>query len=161
MTSLHDKITNNFLPEFAKQLQIEGVISYSDRKPFEFSAMDDLPHFEIRPDRVLYLLHGEKILVEIVNPRDPKRLMGEITYPQILIQKELISAAFFFIIGSGKQAKNQHRSLIEKWMLSDIIESKKPCWMMSWSSYETSYLNLKAFLTNPMFFPKKGNVITH
>lgn len=155
MVNTHDRIVKDYLPIFAQKLIQEGIIARSDRKPFEFVHMDEMPSFQIRPDRVLYLHDGRIVLVEVANPRDPKRFMGEIVYPRILIQKDEIYSAFFFIL-KGRNDLQMKRSMVQSWTLADIIQLNRPCFLaISWSDVETAYLNLRDFLKNPLFFPKK------
>jgi len=82
--NLHDKIVGTILPNFAEKLKQEAVICSYDRKPFRISLFEDRPPIKIVPDLVIHLPDGKKVLVEIANPRDPKRFLGEMVYPRIL-----------------------------------------------------------------------------
>jgi hypothetical protein len=154
LKKLHDQIVDEFLPQFAKRLKAEGIISNSNRRPFKLHVLDSLSPFVIKPDRVFYLLDGRKVLIEVASLRDPKRFMGELTYAEILLQKRLISAALFYVIGEHGSRKSQERSLVEKWTLTDIVTAEKQCWTISWQSEEISYFNLREVLTNPNFLPR-------
>jgi len=80
----HSEIVTKVLPSLAEKLRGEGVISSYDRRPFMIQLFDDKPAFRINPDLVLYMPDERKVLIEVANPRDPKRFIGELLYPQIL-----------------------------------------------------------------------------
>jgi len=80
----HSEIVTKVLPSLAEKLRGEGVISSYDRRPFRIQLFDDTPAFRINPDLVLYMPDERKVLIEVANPRDPKRFIGELLYPQIL-----------------------------------------------------------------------------
>lgn len=73
--NLHDQIVDEILPNFAQKLKVEKVISSYDRTPFKIQLFEDWAHFAIVPDLIVYLPTGEKVLVEVANPKEPKSLL--------------------------------------------------------------------------------------
>jgi hypothetical protein len=154
--SLHDKIVDEILPRFAKSLKNEGVISDFNRKTFKVKGVRLLKEhtFSIKPDLLLILPDGKKFLVEIVNPRDPKRLMGEMVCVQLLGYQKLIDASVIFILPLGPEhpsAPNKGTRLSLVGTISNfpsqIIPSQIPSMTISWSTREDfSYSNLKNFI---------------
>lgn len=78
--SVHDSIVEKTLPRFAENLKREGVISDYTREVLRVKgvALPKERKFTIKPDLLMILPDAKRFLVEIVNPKDPKRLMGEL-----------------------------------------------------------------------------------
>lgn len=119
--SLHDIIVDDILPRVSRRLKREGLILGYDRKQFTMlSFHEEGKPMRITPDLVLYHPNGDKILVEVANPRDPKRFLGEMVYPAILKHNDQIRASLVFVIGDiGKHG----RSLTERNILSKMLGS--------------------------------------
>ena len=119
---MHDQIVDEILPSFAQKLKVEKVISSYDRTPFKIQLFEDWTHFAIVPDLIVYLPTGEKVLVEVANPKEAKRLIGEMVYPRILGVLKMISAAIIFVLDSQANKKIQLRS----WVLSEACPAPVP-----------------------------------
>lgn len=150
---LHNRIVNGVLPRFAEKLKIEGLVSNYNRSSFNINAdhFAEKFFFSIRPDLVLILRDDAKFLIEIVNSRDPKRLLGEIVYAQILGSHKLIDGGILFLLPTGPE----HSTAPKKGMrlsftsiatgMDQIISTKIPCTIASWSATEeNNYVNLKS-----------------
>jgi len=100
MRSLHEKIAGEILPQCAERLKREGVISayYVDTKQFEIFPIKDSEPVTIRPDLVLCLADKRKVAVEVANPRDPKRFVGELISPHFLVSSKKVDAAIVFVL---------------------------------------------------------------
>ena len=96
--NLHQEIVEETLPRFAEHLQQEDVISGYNRENFKITFRENLTPIVIKPDIVLVLPDEKRFLVEVVNPRDPKRLMGELACVQLLGSHNLIDAAIVFLL---------------------------------------------------------------
>jgi hypothetical protein len=153
--SLHSEVVEVILPRFAENLKKEGIISDYNRKSFgvEGATLLKKHTFSIRPDLLLVLPDAKRFLVEIVNPKDPKRFLGEIACVQLLGLQKLIDAAIIFILPLGPE----HPSAPEKGVrlslatlatgLDQVISSKIPGTVISWSTNQDfSYSNLKGFI---------------
>ena len=153
--SMHQHVVETILPSFAENLKNEGIISDYNRKSFRVEGVTLLRKhtFTIRPDLLLILPDKKRFLVEAVNPRDPKRFLGEITCVQLLGSQKLIDAAIIFILPLGPE----HPSAPEKGVglslaaaitgIQQVISSKIPTEILSWSTNEDfSYANLKNFI---------------
>jgi len=152
---LHKAIVNRVLPCFAEKLKKEGVISAYDRQPFIFRWSEDWPSVRIDPDLVLHLPDGKKILVEVANPRDPKRFIGESVYPYLLGHFKRISAAIVFVLHIHYERAHS-RSFVQKTILSAILKTQMKSITISWSrNEEVNYKNLKSLLTPPSFLFQK------
>lgn len=146
---LHRKIVNEILPHFADELKREGVISTYDRKPFMIPLAEDWPPFRIYPDLVLDIPDTGKVLVEITNPKDPKRFIGEIMYPQILGYRKEIVAAIIFVLRRRRQDLMHDRGFTQMMTLSDVFKRQIRTVKASWpTSEDVAYRNLKALLTH-------------
>jgi hypothetical protein len=146
--NLHEKIVGTILPKFAEELRKEAVICSSDRKPFAIPFFEDRPPIKIVPDLVVHLVDGKDVLVEVANPRDPKRFLGEIVYPQILGYYKKISTVIFFVLHDRKRQKIHDRGFYQKMVLSKIFGRLTHTIMISWALDETvNYHNLRYILT--------------
>lgn len=67
--SIHYKTVYRILPEFAKQLKKEGVISDWDRKQFKVELVKNWEPIRANPDLTLHVLGRGSVVVEIVNPK--------------------------------------------------------------------------------------------
>jgi len=148
--SLHAEIVGSTLPRFAESLKKEGVISDYSTESFTIESSRDFPPLVIKPDIVLVLPDGKKFVVEVVNPKDPKRLMGELASVQLLGLYDLIQAAFVFLLplsvehpkAPAKGVRLDHSDRV-----SDVIRREIPCVIASWSVTEDySYSNLKNWM---------------
>lgn len=148
---LHSKIVREILPRLAERLKGEGVISSYDRKPFIVRLLDHMPPFRIAPDLVLHVYDKGKVLIEIANPRDPKRFVGELVYPLVLGHFNEIVAAIIFVL----QQSSTERGMIQNFVLH-LIPSERaiPTLVMTWSE-DDLYWNLKYLITKRLF-PKRS-----
>jgi hypothetical protein len=144
--SLHHTIVNKILPRIAKKLKQEGSISDSNRKQFKIPVLEELEPFTITPDRVLQLPDGKKVLVEVANPTDPKRFIGELVYPKILTERKEIQAFFMFVLNPEDRRKHT-RSLTQTMIVSQLI-GKYRYRLVTWpNDEEAAYKWLKDFIT--------------
>jgi len=145
--NLHRKIVNEILPSFAEKLKKEAVISTYDRQPFKIPLLEGRRPITIIPDLVVHLPNGEKVLVEIANPRDPKRFLGEIVYPHFLGYYKKIAKVIIFVLHDREHQKIHDRGFDQITMLSQIFGKLTPGRMTSWPPDEkTAYHNLKHIL---------------
>jgi hypothetical protein len=146
---LHEKIVGTILPAFAERLKKDGVICSYDRKPFAISLFEDSPPIRIIPDLVVHLPDRRKVLVEVANPRDPKRFLGEMVYPYLLKYHKEISRAIIYVLHDREQQRLHDRSLVLRTVLVEIFGRITPTAMASWPGDETiAYDNLKYVLTS-------------
>lgn len=119
--NLHYIIEHDVLPRIARRLKKEGLILSYDKEQFNVASFDEeVKSMTITPDLVLHCPNGDKILVEVANPRDPKRFLGEMVYPAILKHNDQIRASLVFVIGDiGKHG----RILTERNILSKMLGS--------------------------------------
>lgn len=145
--NLHDEIVKNILPRFAEKLKAEGLISKHNRALFTIKLFKDWEAIRIRPDRLLHLQDGRRVLVEIVNPKDPKRFIGEIIYAHMLKHCNTIFGAVFFVL-PHKHESIHKRMLGQHWALSDIMKTSSNSVTIKWSdSEDINYKNLKSQLS--------------
>lgn len=143
----HGKIVREILPSFAEKLKKEAVISSYDHHPFTISLVEDRPPIKIIPDLVIHLPNKEKVLVEIANPRDPKRFLGEIVYPHLLGYHKKIAKVIIFVLHDREHQKIHDRGFDQKTMLTQIFGRLTHTIMASWPRDEkTAYHNLKYIL---------------
>ena len=140
---LHGKIVKEILPRFAEKLKNDKLIIGYDCHPFSFSLIKGQPPITVLPDLVVYLPNNEKALIEIANPRDPKRFLGEIVYPQFLFYHKKISKCIIFVLHSVEQQKVHDRGFDQNMMLHQIFREQGPVILQSWSNEDTAYHNLK------------------
>jgi hypothetical protein len=154
---MHQRIVEKTLPQFAENLKREGVVSDYNRKSFAVKGITLLEKhtLSIRPDLLLVLPDRKRFLVEVVNPKDPKRLMGEITCVQLLGSQKLIDAAVVFILPLGPEHPSAPKKGVRLSLaaavtgLEGVICGKVPAVTISWSTKENfSYANLKNFILN-------------
>ena len=144
---LHGKIVREILPSFAEKLKKEGVISAYDRHAFTIPFLEGRTPLKIIPDLVIHLPNREKVLVEIANPRDPKRFLGEMVYPQFLGYYKKIAKAIIFVLHDRERQRIHDRGFAQITMLSEIFGKLTPSHIASWSRDEkTAYHNLKYIL---------------
>lgn len=155
--NLHERIVEDVLPRFAQELQKEGVISSFNRKTFSIKLKQPLQNssfpyaFAVIPDLLLILPDKKRFLVEIVNPRDPKRLMGELASVQFLGFHDLIDAAMVFLLPRGPEsvsAPDKGVRLFQGCQFIDhLFKHKVPTWIVSWSTdNDHSLSNLKSWI---------------
>jgi len=145
----HERIVNRDLPYLAKKLKEEGVISAYNRKPFVIPTYEGGPALKIYPDLILYMPDKRKVAIEVANPKDPKRFIGEMLYSQLLGYHKKISAVIIYVIHTYKEKKKHARSFGEIQLLHEVFEHKTPLVAMSWTSDESIlYNNLKILLTS-------------
>jgi uncharacterized protein YlzI (FlbEa/FlbD family) len=120
------------------------ILDYGDKQE-EIPISKDLPEIIIRPDLVLHMPNGKKILVEVANPRDPKRFIGEIIYPKILLYHKKITAALVFVLDPEEQ--ETQRSLSQILVLDKFLRMPKGSRVVSWPGEDAAYNILKAFIT--------------
>lgn len=119
---LHSKIVYEILPNVAERLKKEGLISSYDRKSFIIQPAKEWAPLTVKPDLVLHLSDKRKVLVEIANPGDPKRFMGELVYPYILGYHHEIDAAMVFVLQRYPREDLVHeRGFTEKMLLDEIL----------------------------------------
>jgi len=139
---LHGKIVDRVLPRFAEKLKREGIISNYDRKFFMIRLVKGWPVVRIDPDLVLYLYDKKKVLVEIANPKDPKRFIGEMVYAQLLGYFKQIAAVIIFVLHPVKGAQPPIRSTVQSMILHLILKKQIPSIVIGWSE-DHAYWNLK------------------
>jgi len=104
----------------------------------------------VKSDLVLSLPDRKKILVEVANPKDPKRFFGEIIYPQLLGYYKQIVAAMIFVLPHALDYEGIHTTRIfQTGPVKQVIKRQIPCMVISWPhKEENSYRNLKYFVKN-------------
>jgi hypothetical protein len=142
MQDSHKKIVEEILPRLAEKLKQEGIILDHDNKQIKIK---NLPEIRINPDRILHLSNGKNILVEVVNPKEAKRFIGELVYAKILIHFQRITAALFFVLNPENQGRHE-RSLSQIHALS-FLRLPKGSRTVTWPSEEDkAYRTLKDFV---------------
>src|SRR4030066_561744 len=111
MRGLHGTIVYEILPRLAEKLKQEGLISHYDRTQENIEILKDFPKIRINPDLILHTSNGKKILVEVANPKDPKRFIGEVIYPKMLLYRKKIMADLIFVLNPQEQGERHWRSL--------------------------------------------------
>jgi len=151
--SLHQRVVNEILPKFSERLLQEGIISSYDRRTFKIKLKyhEDFPSFVIKPDLFLTLPDEKRFLIEVVNPRDPKRLMGELACIQFLGYHNLIDAGWVFLLPRGPESVKAPAKGLRLWQsgqfLKEVLGSKVPSAIVSWSTKEdNNYSNLKNWI---------------
>jgi hypothetical protein len=134
---MHDEIVKIILPRLAKKLKSDGMISDYGRKQEAIRVIKDFREIKVNPDLVLDLSNGKRILVEVANLREPKRFIGELMYPAILLSHKRIVAALVFVLTQGKQER-QSRSLSQIIALHDF-SIPKGLITIGWSSEDDAY----------------------
>jgi len=143
--SLHYIIETEILPNVAERLKKEGLISSYDNERFIIPSFDkEVKSIEIRPDLVLHCPNDDKILVEVANPEDPKRFVGEIVYPAILKKDGQIRASLVFVIGD---IKKHGRSLSQRHILSQMLGKYSSRFISYPSTKNSVYISLKDLIT--------------
>lgn len=156
--SFHDKLVGQVLPNFAGQLQQEGVISTYSRQRFKIPILEGLPEPEIRCDAIFILSNGMKILTEVVNPRDPKRFLGEFCYIRVVTWLfGDIDAALVLILGDRCSTVQIHRkrhmllgrALQAIWCQTITRGRSKPLLVVGWGrNVDEMYRQLKKALSD-------------
>ena len=144
--SLHKKIVKKILPYIARRLKREELIADFDDKEFKIPLFEQSEPIRIRPDLVLHLPDGNKVLVEVANSDKAKRFVGELVYPYILEHRKEINAFFMFVL--GREHKRKHaRSLQQRTMISDIIcGNRVHSHVETWSNEKNAYASLRSFI---------------
>jgi len=145
MRGLHGIIVYEILPRLAEKLKREGLISDYDRKQEKIEISKDFPEIRINPDLILHTSNGKKILVEVANPKDPKRFIGEVIYPKMLLWRKKITAAIVFVLNPQEQ-KTHERSLSQTHMLDEFLNMPKGSKGVTWPGEDAAYNQLKAFI---------------
>jgi hypothetical protein len=120
------------------------MISGYDHKQEEIPISKDLPKIIIRPDLVLYMSNGNKALIEVANPKDPKRFIGEMIYPKILLYHKKITAALVFVL--YPEERKTQRSLVQILVLDKFLRMPKGSRIVTWPGEDAAYNHLKAFI---------------
>jgi len=154
MRDLHKKIVDEILPRLAEKLKQEGIISDYNRRQ-EKIPFETLPEIKINPDLVLDLPNRKKIIIEVANPKDPKRFIGELIYPKILIYYERITAAMVFVLNPQEQ-KRHKRSLSEDIALHESLRMPKGSRTVTWPGEDAAYGWLKHFVERSSREPRKS-----
>jgi len=142
---LHYKIEHVILPRIAERLKKEGLISSYDKKQFNIPSFDkEVKCVTITPDAVFYCPNGDKILIEVANPEDPKRFVGEIVYPAILKKYGQIRASLVFVIGD---IKKHSRSLTLRHIMSEMLGRYSSRFISYPSTKNSVYISLKDLIT--------------
>lgn len=165
--NLHEKIVREILPRFAEKLKTEKIISAYDCQPFTIPLIEGEPPITIVPDLVLYLPNGEKVLIEVANPRDPKRFLGEIVSPHFLFYLKKITKCILYVLHSLEKQNIHDRGFHQNMMLEQFFKSQGQVIMASWSKNEdNAYHNLKYIIQSNFFGwaikedkPKRSNNI--
>jgi hypothetical protein len=121
------------------------MISDYNRKQEQIKISEYLPEIKINPDLALDLPNGKKILVEVANPKDPKRFIGEMIYPKILIYYERITAVMVFVLNPQEQ-KRHKRSLSQEIVLYKSLVLPKGSMTVTWPGEDEAYRALKGFV---------------
>jgi uncharacterized protein YlzI (FlbEa/FlbD family) len=150
MPGLHGIIVYKILPWLAEKLKREGLISDYDRKQEKIKISKDFPEIWMNPDLILHMSNGKKILVEVANPEDPKRFIGELVYPKMLLWRKKITAAMVFVLKPQEQEtpkkRDLHtRSLAQIHMLYESLNMPKGSKIVTWPGEDAAYGWLKAF----------------
>jgi hypothetical protein len=143
MRESHDKIVEE-IQLIAEKLKQEGIISDHDNKQKKIKISKDLAEIRIKPDRILHLSNGNNILVEVVNPEEPKRFIGELIYAKILIHYNKIEAAMFFVL-YPQEHRTHRRSLSQIHALS-FLRLPKGSRTVTWAGENEAYRSLKDFV---------------
>jgi hypothetical protein len=142
--SLHYIIEHDVLPRIAERLKKEGFISSYDKEHFNIPSFDEeAKPVNIIPDLVLHHPNGDKILVEVANPENPKRFVGELVYPAILKKDEQIRASLVFVIGD---IKKHGRSLTRRYIMSEMLGKYSSCFVSYPNNEDAVYGWLKHFI---------------
>jgi len=132
-------------------LKKEGVVSAYDRHPFKIPLLKYRSLFKINPDFVIHLPNGETVLVEIANPRDPKRFLGELVYSILLRHHKKVAKAIIFVLHDREYQNKHDRAFSEIVMLGQIFGKLTIGRITSWppdekTAYDTLKYILKRFL---------------
>jgi len=150
--SLHSSVVKKALRRFAERLKSEGSILDYDFRSFKF-PLEDLRPFVIKPDLAITLRNRKKVVVEVVNPRDPKRFLGELTYISLLYYyKKIIASLVFVLPCKGEYYKRLEQRVVfggmfRTFVFAPLAKPENLSMMTSWSKdEEASYGHLKAFV---------------
>lgn len=146
MRESHDEIVKRILPRLAEKLKQEETILDHDKEQIKIKKLLGI---KINPDRILHLSNGKSILVEVVNPEEPKRFIGELIYAKILIHYKKIIAAMFFVLYPQEQGTHR-RSLSQIHALS-FLRLPKGSRIVTWSGENAAYNHLKAFIKSTQY----------
>lgn len=143
MESLHKKIVDEILPRLAEKLKQEETILDHNNEQIKIKKLLGI---KINPDRILHLSNGKNILVEVVNPEEPKRYIGELIYAKILIHYKKVIAAMFFVL--YPQQRGTHRRSLSQVHALSFLRLPKGSRIVTWPSEDAAYNILKAFITS-------------
>jgi len=156
-SALHHQVVGVTLPQFAEKLKEENVISEYHRNTFQIrldrssEVFESARELKIKPDLVMTLPDKKNFLVEIVNPREPKRLMGELACIQLLGFHHLVDAAMVFLLPLGVESVEAPAKGMRLWqggqVADEAVKNCIPSSIASWSTREDfNYSNLKSWI---------------
>jgi hypothetical protein len=152
MKSLHYTIVYEILPRLAKKLKEEGLISDYDRKQQKVKMFKDSDPLRMNPDLILYTSNGKRILIEVANQKDPKRFIGELIYPKIILWRKNITAALIFVLQPKERETPKRRklgvvrSLSQIHILYEFLHMPKGSKIVTWPDEDaTAYRAMKDF----------------
>lgn len=151
--SAHHKTVYKDLPKVAGKLKEEGLISGWDREQLKIELEGWNP-FTVKPDLILHVPGRRKLLVEIINPDDPKRYIGEILYAHILGSFQKIGAAVFLILSGTKGERATFQQILLNNLSIRKTISHFPIYL-DFTNKETVYMVLKDSVTT---YRKKGSL---
>lgn len=138
----HNMIVYEVLHHFAEKLKDEGVIASFSHPRFKLWLIESMPMQEIRPDGVFILPNGKKVLIEVVNPKDPRRFIGEITSSlllQDLYKEHIMLLAFALVREKADIELGQKRTVLLNCLLQKM-NAPRSFWMSEWISDEEKML---------------------
>lgn len=149
----HKRIVDDILPQCAQKLKRDKVISGWDRHrkvKFRIQIGDSEPA-TIIPDLLVYLDSRRKrrVLVEVANPKDPKRYVGEMIYPHLLGSLREIEAAIILVLPRKDELLD--RTMVLELTLNSFLKKQipsKPIPLRNPKDREEIYLALHDYLDN-------------
>lgn len=149
----HDELVEEVLPGMAEDLQREGMISAFTRHPSFKIPIGTISNqkfaMPIHSDGQFTLPDGTKIVVEVVNPIDPKRLLGEYFYAAILrdYHPEVAGTLMLIMVSSGKHENRYAQRQLLFGKFSGFLSSRPRIYAAGWmGNYEERYRTLKQTL---------------
>lgn len=153
MKSLHYTIVYEILPRLAKKLKQDGLISDYDRKQEKIVMFSDSSPIRMNPDLILHTSNGKKILVEVASQKDPKRFIGELIYPKIILWRKNITAALIFVLQPKERETPKRRklgvvrSLSQIHILHEFLGMPKGSMIVTWPGEDVvAYETMKRFV---------------
>jgi hypothetical protein len=131
-------IVYEVLPRFAEKLAHEGVIASFSHPRFKLWLIESIPMQEIRPDGVFTLSNGKKVLVEVVNPKDPRRFIGEIASSLMLqdLYREHIMLFVFVRVGEKTRIELGQKRTVLLNRLIQKMNAPRSLWISEWINDE-------------------------